>query len=492
MPAFFFGMVARAIDGLRILHHGAGDCGRDWFFSSAEGATAPETLRQTDRRQVKHSGKRIGQPVPPKEQPALSRESLRARTEGARNSPQGECSRVALFKIRDVLMAQTSAEDLKTTPLFDQHVAANGRMVPFGGYNLPVQYPSGIMTEHKWCREHAGLFDVSHMGPSFLVLNNPSGDAEADHAAVAGIIEPLICGDIAGLKPGQVRYTLLLNESGGAIDDLMVGRSPLVGGALYIVVNAGTKDGDFARIEAAAGDRARLTRADGDNALLALQGPEAVNVMAQIAPGATDLGFMQYGAFDFAGETIIVARSGYTGEDGFEILVPNANAAKLWEALLADDRVKPIGLGARDSLRLEAGLPLYGHDLDETISPTEADLGFAVSKRRREAADFPGAARILAEREGKLSRIRVGLIVEGAPAREGATIVDEQGTGIGRVTSGGFAPSLGKAIALGFVPPAHAEIGSKLQVSVRGRAQPVEVVPTPFVPHRYFRKPKAS
>ena len=389
-------------------------------------------------------------------------------------------------------MAETSAENLKTTPLFERHQAAGGRMVPFGGYSLPVQYPSGIMAEHKWTREQAGLFDVSHMGPSFLVLNAPTGDAEADHAAVAAIIEPLICGDIAGLKPGQVRYTLLLNESGGAIDDLMVARSPLFGGSLYIVVNAGTKEGDFARIAAAAGDKATLRRADGDNALLALQGPEAVNVMAHIAPGAVDLGFMQYAAFDWAGQKIIVARSGYTGEDGFEILVPSANATRLWDALLADTRVKPVGLGARDSLRLEAGLPLYGHDLDETVSPTEADLGFAISKRRREAADFPGAARILAEREGKLSRIRVGLIVEGAPAREGAEILDAAGNAIGVVTSGGFAPSLGKAIALGFVPPAHAAMGTKLQVSVRGRAQPAEVVPTPFVPHRYFRKAKAS
>jgi aminomethyltransferase len=389
-------------------------------------------------------------------------------------------------------MAETSAETLKTTPLHERHVAANGRMVPFGGYSLPVQYPTGIMAEHKWTREQAGLFDVSHMGPSFLVLNERSGDAEADHAAISAIIEPLICGDIAGLKPGQIRYTLLLNEAGGALDDLMVARSPLVAGGLYVVVNAGTKDADFARIEAAAGDKARLIRADENYALLALQGPEAVNVMAQIAPGAVDLGFMTYNAFDWGSDKIIVSRSGYTGEDGFEILVVSRDANALWDALLADDRVKPIGLGARDSLRLEAGLPLYGHDLNETISPTEADLGFAVSKRRREAADFPGAERILAEREGKLNRIRVGLIVEGAPAREGAEILDAAGNAIGVVTSGGFAPSLGKAIALGFVPPAHAAQGAKLQVSVRGRAQPAEVIPTPFVPHRYFRKAKAS
>ncbi len=388
-------------------------------------------------------------------------------------------------------MAQSPAETLKTTPLINRHLAAEGRMVPFGGYNLPVQYPSGIMAEHKWTREHAGLFDVSHMGPSFLSLNNPSGDAQADHAAVAALIEPLICGDIAGLKPGQIRYTMLLNEQGGVIDDLMVARAPDRPGTLYVVVNAGTKDNDFALIAAAAGDRATLTRAD-TGALLALQGPEAVSVITTLAPGAAELGFMNYGAFAWQGTTLVIGRCGYTGEDGFEILCDADRAEAVWDALVADDRVKPIGLGARDSLRLEAGLPLYGHDLNETISPIEADLGFALSKRRREAADFPGAARILAEREGAPSRVRVGLVVQGAPAREGAEILDSAGSAIGIVTSGGFAPSLGKAIALGFVPPAHAAAGSMLQVSVRGRAQAAEVVETPFVPHNYFRQPKAS
>lgn len=384
-------------------------------------------------------------------------------------------------------MAEPSADQLLTVPLNDQHIAAGGRMVPFGGYSLPVQYPTGIMAEHKWTREQAGLFDVSHMGPSFLTLVQSSGDAEADHAAIAAIVEPLICGDIKGLKPGQIRYTLLLNESGGALDDLMVARSPRHPGALYIVVNAATKDGDFARIAAAAGDKAKLQRVD-DNVLLALQGPEAVGVLATLVPGVVELGFMTYGAFQWDDEELIISRSGYTGEDGFEILCSPKNAPRLWSALLADPRVKPIGLGARDSLRLEAGLPLYGHDLDETVSPIEADLGFAVSKRRREAADFPGAQRILAEREGQLSRKRVGLIVEGAPAREGAEILDADGAAIGVVTSGGFAPSLGKAIALGFVPPVYTAPDTKLQVSVRGRAQAATVVPTPFVPHRYFRK----
>jgi len=384
-------------------------------------------------------------------------------------------------------MAEASSEDLLQTPLYERHVAAGGRIVPFGGYALPVQYPTGIMTEHKWTREHAGLFDVSHMGPSFLTLKDRSGDAEADHAAISAIIEPLICGDIAGLKPGQMRYTLLLNAEGGTIDDLMVGRLADRPGTLYVVVNAGTKEGDFALIAQAAGDKAVLKRAD-DGGLLALQGPEAVDVMAALIPDATQLGFMQVREFDWNGVPVTVSRSGYTGEDGFEILVPGHMSVALWDELLVDPRVKPIGLGARDSLRLEAGLPLYGHDLDESVSPIEADLGFAVSKRRREAADFPGATRILAERDGQLTRKRVGLIVQGAPAREGADILDAAGAAIGVVTSGGFAPSLGKAIALGFVAPDHTAIGTKLQVSVRGRAQPAEIVSTPFVPHRYFRK----
>ncbi|WP_417309798.1 glycine cleavage system aminomethyltransferase GcvT [Devosia sp.] len=378
-------------------------------------------------------------------------------------------------------------ETLKTVPLNDQHVALGGRMVPFSGYSLPVQYPTGIIAEHKWTREHAGLFDVSHMGPAFLTLDSVSGDAEVDHAAIAAIIEPLICGDIAGLQPGQIRYTLLLNETGGTLDDLMVARSPGYAGALYLVVNAGTKDNDFARIAEAAAGKATLQRVD-DNALLALQGPEAVDVFAGLVPGVAALGFMQYGPFDWRGEELIVSRSGYTGEDGFEILCSPGRVAELVETLLADERVKPIGLGARDSLRLEAGLPLYGHDLDETVSPIEAGLNFAVSKRRREAADFPGASRILKEREDGPTRIRVGLTVDGAPAREGAPILDADGTAIGTVTSGGFSPTLGRAIALGFVPPDHAAPGTQLQVEVRGRTQIAHVVPTPFVPHRYVRK----
>lgn len=303
-----------------------------------------------------------------------------------------------------------SDEVLNTTPLTDVHVALGGRMVVFGGYSMPVQYPEGILKEHLWTRENAGAFDVSHMGPSFLELNAKSGDGEADHRAIAAIAETLVCGDIRGLKPGQLRYTLLLNDRGGVIDDLMIGRPLLPDrqGMLYVIVNAGAKDGDFALIEAAAGDAAKLIRAD-DRALIAVQGPKAAEVVGAIIPEALDLGFMQFRRIDLHGAGLVVSRSGYTGEDGFEILVPAASAAAFWGRLLADERVKPIGLGARDSLRLEAGLPLYGHDLDETTSPAEASLAFAVSKRRLRDQDFPGAARVTRELGGEIARRRVGL-----------------------------------------------------------------------------------
>ncbi len=385
-------------------------------------------------------------------------------------------------------MADAPAEPLLHVPLNDRHIALNGRMVPFAGYCLPVQYPTGIITEHKWTRDSAGLFDVSHMGPSVLTLAAPTGDAEADHRAVAALIEPLVTGDIAGLRPGQLRYTLLMNADGGIADDLMVGRSPLHSGSLYIIVNAATKGADFARIAAAALGKAVLHRAD-DGALLALQGPKAVDVLSSLLPGVEALGFMSYLRFEWQGAALVVSRSGYTGEYGYEMLVPAASAAAFWDALLADERVKPIGLGARDSLRLEAGLPLYGHDLDPTVSPVEAGLTFTLSKRRRETGDIAGATRLSAELANGPQRLRVGLFVEGAPAREGAEITTPEGAVIGRVTSGGFSPSLSRAIALGFVPPAHAAPGTRLAVLVRGRSQSAEITPLPFVPHRYVRKP---
>ncbi|MDE2486870.1 MAG: glycine cleavage system aminomethyltransferase GcvT [Alphaproteobacteria bacterium] len=379
---------------------------------------------------------------------------------------------------------------LKTTPLTEAHVALGAKMVEFAGYDMPVQYPDGVLKEHLWTRDEAGVFDVSHMGPSFLTLNNRSGDPDADHKAVAALVEPLICGDIGGLKRGQLRYTLLLNDDGGILDDLMIGRPAEADaqGSLQIVVNAGTKDADFARIEQAVAGEARLERAD-ENALIAVQGPKAVDVVGRLMPEARELVFMTFRRIGWQGHDLSVSRSGYTGEDGYEILVPRPVAASFWNTLLADERARPIGLGARDSLRLEAGLPLYGHDLDTSVSPVEADLGFALSKRRREAGDIPGWTRIAREMTHGPSRVRVGLkVLEGAPAREGAEVADEAGTVIGRVTSGGFSPSLRQPIALAFVPPIHSQAGTKLKVLVRGKAQAAEVVPTPFVAHRYVRK----
>ena len=400
-------------------------------------------------------------------------------------------------------MAATAHAALKTTPLNVAHRAAGGRMVAFAGYDMPVQYADGVLAEHRWTREHAGLFDVSHMGPAFLSLTDPSGDGQGDHEAMCALVEPLVCGDLRGLKPGQLRYTLLLNPAGGIIDDLMIGRplAPERQGGLYVVVNAGTKDHDFALIATALGSSGRLHRAD-DRALLALQGPEAEAVLAKIVPQAADLGFMQFVRLDADGLDLVISRSGYTGEDGFEILVPAEGAAAFWDRLMADARVKPIGLGARDSLRLEAGLPLYGHDLDETTSPVEANLAFAINKRRREAADFPGAERILRELRDGPPRFRVGLKLSpgGPPAREGSTVIREfapdagpdvveHGHHVGTITSGGPSPSLGHGIAMAYLPYDHRDGGTRLKVVVRGREQAAEVMSMPFFPHRYVRKP---
>jgi aminomethyltransferase len=389
-------------------------------------------------------------------------------------------------------MADSPNEILLETPLAAEHRALGARMVPFGGYSMPVQYPSGIIAEHKWTRENAGLFDVSHMGPAFLMLAGKSGDAERDHAALAALVEPLVTGDIRALKPGQVRYTLLLNGEGGIIDDLMVARSARIehSGTLYVVVNAGTKDGDFDIVRQAVGDRAELHRAD-DGGLLALQGPEAAAVMQGLVPQACDLGFMTYGSYEWQGGRLMIARSGYTGEDGFEILVRREDAVALWRRLLEDPRVRPIGLGARDSLRLEAGLPLNGHDLDGTTSPIEANLAFAVSKRRRSEGGFPGAARVTKELADGVKRLRVGIAPEGkAPVREGAAINDiASGRQIGMVTSGSFGPTVNAPVAMGYVETAFATPGTKLAVDVRGRALPASVAELPFVPHRYHRKP---
>lgn len=374
-----------------------------------------------------------------------------------------------------------SDETLKTTPLYEAHVAAGARMVPFAGYSMPVQYKDGVLKEHLWTRENAGLFDVSHMGQARLRGVSP-----------LSAFEEVTPGDFIGLKPGKQRYSVLLNRTGGIIDDLMAARPISFDGTgddgLFVVVNGACKDNDFKVIDDELAGQVRIERLE-DRALMALQGPKAAEVLAAHAPEAAAMVFMDARMFNAFGTDLIVSRSGYTGEDGYEISVPASQAERVWNTLLADERVRPIGLGARDSLRLEAGLPLYGHDVDETVSPVEADLAFAVAKKRREARDFPGAARIARELAEGPSRKRVGLIVlEGAPAREGTQIADEAGNVVGVVTSGGFSPSLGKPIAMGFAPPALADVGTRLKVIVRGKAQAAEVTAMPFVPHRYVRK----
>jgi len=368
-----------------------------------------------------------------------------------------------------------SEQDLKKTPLYDAHVAAGARMVPFAGYHMPVQYKDGVLKEHLWTREHAGLFDVSHMGQARLRGADP-----------AKSFEKLVSADYQGLKPGKQRYAVLLNAEGGVIDDLMTARPDDDG--LFIVVNGACKDNDYKIIAEALAGEATIQRLE-DRALLALQGPEAAAVLAAHIPEAAGMVFMDSAAVTAFGTDVLISRSGYTGEDGYEISVPATEAARIWNTLLEDERVKAIGLGARDSLRLEAGLPLYGHDMDETVSPIEAGMPFAVGKSRREAGDFPGAERILKELAGDLERVRVNLkVLEGAPAREGAEIADEAGNVVGKVTSGGFGPSFGGAVAIGFVPPALAVAGSTLTVIVRGKPQRAEVVTSPFVPTRYVRK----
>ncbi|MFN7129495.1 MAG: glycine cleavage system aminomethyltransferase GcvT, partial [Brevundimonas sp.] len=364
---------------------------------------------------------------------------------------------------------------LKTTPLNAAHRALGARMVGFGGYDMPVQY-EGVLAEHRWTREHAGLFDVSHMGQCKIT----GADATAQ-------FERFVPGDYEILKAGKQKYSLLLNKDGGIIDDLMAGRPDHDG--LFVVVNAGNKDEDFAFWQANLEGDAKLTVLD--RALIAIQGPEAAEVMAAHEPILAEMGFMECARLMLFGVDCYVSRSGYTGEDGYEISVPADQAERVWNTILEDARVKPIGLGARDSLRLEAGLPLHGHDIDPTTSPVEGALTFALSKSRKERADFSGADRILKELADGPSRVRIGLIVkEGAPAREGAEIADMDGNVIGKVTSGGPSPTLGKNIAMGFVPPAYAALGTDLKVIVRGKSAAAEVVAMPFVAQRYYRKPK--
>jgi aminomethyltransferase len=374
-------------------------------------------------------------------------------------------------------MPQGDETPLKRTPLHDLHVARGARMVPFAGYEMPVQYTDGILAEHRWTRDKAGLFDVSHMGQAAL-----RGE---DRVAA---LEALIPGDVAALAPGRMRYTMLTNDSGGILDDIIVTN---VGDYLFLVVNAACKEADLAHIRAALPAGCELEEL-ADRALLALQGPAAAGVIAAFAPGAEKLDFMTAAPFVVDGCALAITRSGYTGEDGFEISIPSADALRIAEMLLGHDAVAPIGLGARDSLRLEAGLCLYGHDIDTTTTPIEAGLAWTISKRRRAEGGFPGAARILKEIADGPARKRVGLAPEGkAPAREHAEVVDAAGNRVGTVTSGGFGPTVGAPVAMGYIDAAHAAVGTALDILVRDKPRPAKVAKMPFVPHRYYKNPKS-
>ncbi len=385
-------------------------------------------------------------------------------------------------------MAQTettATETLLRTPLHARHVALGARIVPFAGYEMPVQYPTGILEEHRWTRENAGLFDVSHMGQAFLI--------GPDHETTARALEALAPADFVNLEPGRQRYSQLLNDEGGILDDFMAARSsdPHEDGVIALVVNAACKEQDYAHIAPRLPKSVRLMRADG-RALLALQGPKAAAVLARHCPDTADMPFMTAKTTRFDGIPVNVSRSGYTGEDGYEISVRNDRVEEVAAVLLRDAAVKPIGLGARDSLRLEAGLCLYGHDIDPTTSPVEAALVWSIQKRRREEGGFPGEDRIRRELAEGTARKRVGILPEGkAPAREGTEITDEAGRVIGTVTSGGFGPSLGGPLAMGYVETGCATVGTAVRLIVRGNALPARIAPLPFVPQRYHRGPAA-
>ncbi len=375
-------------------------------------------------------------------------------------------------------------DNLLLTPLNDLHIALGARMVPFAGYSMPVQYPAGLMAEHHHTRTAAGLFDVSHMGQLRLV----GPDA-------AAAFESLIPVDVIDLPVGKQRYGLLLNDEGGIIDDLMFFKRE---SDIFVIVNGACKVGDIAHIQSKIGTRCQVIPMP-ERALLALQGPQAVNALSRLAPGVEKLVFMTGGNFTVQAGTqaieVFLTRSGYTGEDGFEISVHASQAQALAKALLAQPEVKPIGLGARNSLRLEAGLPLYGNDIDTGTTPVEAALGWAMQKVRRtegaRAGGFPGAAKILAQLAAGangLERKRVGLIaLERIPVREHTELQDLSGQRIGEVTSGLLGPTIDKPVAMGYVPPAFAALGTRINAIVRGKPVPMEVVAMPFVTTRYYR-----
>ena len=378
-------------------------------------------------------------------------------------------------------MTDLASASTKRTPLYDLHVALGARMVPFAGYDMPVQYPTGILTEHQWTRTEAGLFDVSHMGQCFLI--------GADHETTARALEAMIPADIVNLKPGQQRYSQFLTEDGGILDDIMVTRSALPDedGTLMIVVNAGCKDQDFAHLAKHLPKTIKLILAP-HRALLALQGPKAASVLARFAPEVATMPFMSALSTKIDGVPVHISRSGYSGEDGYEISIHEDKVRSLADRLLKENEVRPIGLGARDSLRLEAGLCLYGHELDLTTSPVEAHIQWSIQKRRRDEGGFPGFERIKRELTEGPKRKRVGIKPEGrAPAREGTEIHDAAGNKIGVVTSGGFGPTLNGPCAMGYVDTAHSAVGSRVSLIVRGTAMPAEITAMPFVPNRFYR-----
>jgi aminomethyltransferase len=369
-------------------------------------------------------------------------------------------------------------ETLHRTALHDEHVRLGARMVPFAGYDMPVQYPTGVLTEHNWTRENAGLFDVSHMGQCSIIA--------PDFDIATAALEKLVPADLQSLVPGQQRYSQLLNGEGGMLDDLMITRSATQAG-FYVVVNAGRKLGDYAHFLSNLPDVVELKIWD-DYALLALQGPRAETVLVALDAKAKDIAFMHSAQLSLGGVEAHVSRSGYSGEDGFEISIRAEDAVKLWQLLLTDPRVKPIGLGARDTLRLEAGLCLYGHDIDETTSPNEAGLMWSIAKRRREAGGFIGADRVQTEIKNGTKRQRVGIKPDGrAPAREGTVIQNAAGHEIGKITSGGFGPTVNGPVAMGYVDTAFSNVGTPLQLIVRDKALPAAVVKLPFVPNRFKR-----
>ncbi|MHC5788431.1 glycine cleavage system aminomethyltransferase GcvT [Pseudomonas idahonensis] len=372
-----------------------------------------------------------------------------------------------------------STETLLKTPLHSLHLELGARMVPFAGYDMPVQYPLGVMKEHQHTREHAGLFDVSHMGQIRL-----SG------ANAAQALETLVPVDIIDLPVGMQRYAMFINEQGGILDDLMVAN--LGDGQLFLVVNAACKEQDLAHLRQHIGDQCDIQPLFEERALLALQGPAAVTVLARLAPEVAQMTFMQFKPVQVLGADCFVSRSGYTGEDGFEISVPADQAEKLARALLAEPEVAAIGLGARDSLRLEAGLCLYGHDMNSDTTPIQASLLWAISKVRRadgaRAGGFPGAQAIFAQQQDGVSRKRVGLLPqERTPVREGAEIVDAEGNIIGSVCSGGFGPTLGGPLAMGYLDVKHSALDTPVAAIVRGKKVPMLVSKMPFVPQRYYR-----